>query len=189
MDKKQDIVDAAQKLFGQFGVRKTTIEEIAAEASASKVTIYKYWKNKQEIFREVVMIEAELLFDAVQEAVLKEQSAAGKLRAHLTTKLGTIRKLANLYRVTRDSMNGNWPWFEEVATFFVKKETAMLAGILKSGNQTGELNVKKVDQTAYVMAAALKSLEVLWAADGQEQSLENYVDLLLDVMLNGLKRH
>ncbi len=49
--KKTRIVQAADQLFKKFGIKKVTVEEICQEAGASKMTFYKYFKNKIELVK------------------------------------------------------------------------------------------------------------------------------------------
>jgi hypothetical protein len=112
----------------------------------------------------------------------------GKLRAHLMTKIETVRKLVNFYRVTRDSMNDHWPHIEDAAARFMELETRVVEDILKLGNRTRELRVKPVRLTARVMTVSLKSLEFEWAMTSHDIPIEVLVDRLLDMMLNGLRK-
>ncbi|WP_028778425.1 TetR/AcrR family transcriptional regulator [Shimazuella kribbensis] len=47
--KRENILQAAERLFLQKGIRSVSIEEIAKGAKASKTTLYKYFADKQEI--------------------------------------------------------------------------------------------------------------------------------------------
>jgi AcrR family transcriptional regulator len=51
--KYNDIINAAKRLFYKYGIRKTTVEEVCAEAKVSKVTFYKYFSNKIELAKVV----------------------------------------------------------------------------------------------------------------------------------------
>lgn len=48
--RRQQIMDAAKKLFAAKGFSRATIEEIATEAELSPGTLYLYFKNKDELF-------------------------------------------------------------------------------------------------------------------------------------------
>lgn len=51
MNKKEEkILNAAIKLFLDQGVKKTTMDDIAARANVSKVTIYKYFTDKDTLY-------------------------------------------------------------------------------------------------------------------------------------------
>jgi AcrR family transcriptional regulator len=48
-NKIQQLVSTAQDLFMRHGIRRVTVEEICSEANISKMTFYKYFKNKIEL--------------------------------------------------------------------------------------------------------------------------------------------
>lgn len=47
--RKELIIDAAKQLFIDVGFEKTTMDDIAKKAEYTKPTLYKYFKNKEEI--------------------------------------------------------------------------------------------------------------------------------------------
>jgi AcrR family transcriptional regulator len=49
--KRQLILDAGLIQFAQFGLRKTSMQDIAEQAGISRASVYSYFKNKDEIFR------------------------------------------------------------------------------------------------------------------------------------------
>ena len=188
MNKQKAILDTAQRLFSQFGLKKVTTDDIAREARVSKATIYKYYRNKGEILDEVVKIESDHLLSLIREAVEAESYCAGKLKAHLFTRMSKVHDLINFYHVTQDQTGNFWPHIAEVRERFVAEEKNILKGILEQGNRTGELDVKQVDFIAHMIIVSLKSQEYEWATEGLDMSLEAYVDSMLDVMLQGIAR-
>ena len=69
-DKKERILTIAQKIFSRFGIQKTTMDEIAKKARIGKATLYYYFKNKEDIFREVIQKESTILKENIE---LKEE--------------------------------------------------------------------------------------------------------------------
>ena len=67
--KEEQIIEAARKLFYQFGFKKVSMDEIAKEANVTKKTIYMYFGSKEELlkyrkerdFLKVITREAEIL--------------------------------------------------------------------------------------------------------------------------------
>lgn len=47
--KQTQILEAAETLFIRFGIKRVTVEEICREAKVSKMTFYKYYRNKNDI--------------------------------------------------------------------------------------------------------------------------------------------
>ncbi len=56
--KKEKVFSAAKELFGRFGFKKTTVDEIADWAGISKRTMYEVFASKEAILAELVRFEA-----------------------------------------------------------------------------------------------------------------------------------
>lgn len=63
----RQIVRAALACFGRFGVRKSTLEDIAREAGVSRATIYRYFQNKDTLLRIVISQEVARILSEVQK--------------------------------------------------------------------------------------------------------------------------
>jgi len=175
-------------LFSQFGPKKVTTDDIAERARISKATIYRYYRNKREIFDDVVAYEVNQLLSAMTEAVNSETSAVGKLRGYLLSKMGKLRELVNLLHITRVAWSEHWPHGTEVQDQILDRQKVMVAGILEFGNQSGELQVRNVELTAQLMVISLQSIEFRWVFDSMDVPLSVYVDHMLDVIINGIKK-
>ncbi|MEE4377529.1 MAG: TetR/AcrR family transcriptional regulator [Candidatus Competibacteraceae bacterium] len=58
-EKRDAIIDAASDLFLAKGLRATSMDAVAEQAGVSKQTVYSHVKNKEELFREVVITKVE----------------------------------------------------------------------------------------------------------------------------------
>jgi AcrR family transcriptional regulator len=175
-------------LFSQFGLKKTTTDDIAKRANISKATIYRYYRNKQEIFDDVVAHEVNQLQSAITDAVEAEITAVHKLRGYLLSKMGKLRDLVNLLQITREVWSDHWPYGTEVEDQILSRQKAIVADILEFGNRTGELHVKDVELTAHLMVLSLQSVEYRWIFDTLKIPLAVYVDHMLDLIINGIKK-
>lgn len=55
MEKRQtNIIEAAIRVFTRYGVRRTTMNDIAAEAGIVRQTLYNVYKNKDEVLRAAI---------------------------------------------------------------------------------------------------------------------------------------
>lgn len=70
MDRRGMIIEAAAKSFSLFGYKATTMDQVAKLANVGKGTIYTFFKNKEELFSEIVsslvkemIAEAEAVID------------------------------------------------------------------------------------------------------------------------------
>jgi len=53
LKRREDILDAAEKLFFTKGIHNSTMDDVAEEAELSKGTLYIYFKSKEEIHWEI----------------------------------------------------------------------------------------------------------------------------------------
>ncbi len=76
-----DILDVAYRRFADFGFKKVTIDEIAAELGISKKTVYKFFSSKEELLREVVLLRMKLLLEAFEKIQSMKESSVDKIQA------------------------------------------------------------------------------------------------------------
>ena len=53
--RKEDIIDAAEKVFSLQGFEKATVDEVAAEAEFSKRTLYAYFSSKEQLYMAIML--------------------------------------------------------------------------------------------------------------------------------------
>ena len=141
-ERPQQIIDAALAIFGERGLSCARLEDIAKRAGLSKGTIYLYFPNKEELFREVVRhtVIAQI------ERAERELAAASKLSATETLVQfvrgywGFLRSpnFTALFKLVHAELTN----FPDLARFYsrevVERTLRLVTGILESGMQSGE---------------------------------------------------
>ena len=64
--KQEQIIEAARRLFHQFGFKKVSMDEIAKEAGVTKRTIYMYFESKEELLKYFIQEEIKNMKDIVE---------------------------------------------------------------------------------------------------------------------------
>lgn len=75
---RDSIMDAAERLFLEKGIEKTTMDDIAREADYSKATIYVYFKNKDEVYNRIVYRSIKLLLERIMKALSDSKDLLGR---------------------------------------------------------------------------------------------------------------
>ena len=84
-ERRNEILDAAEKLFAGKGYMKTTINDILQEVGIAKGTFYYYFKSKEEVMDDVAMRYIDMGTEAVKIVVEdKKLTALEKFRILLT---------------------------------------------------------------------------------------------------------
>jgi AcrR family transcriptional regulator len=65
--REEQILDAAAALLVRYGYRKSTIDDVAREASVGKGTVYLHWKDKNELFRAAIWRASDQVAQDVKE--------------------------------------------------------------------------------------------------------------------------
>ncbi len=73
--RRNDIIDAAEKVLFIKGYDNTTMEDVAEEAELSKATLYLYFKSKEDLHFAICARAMLILMGMFQKAVSKNKSA------------------------------------------------------------------------------------------------------------------
>jgi AcrR family transcriptional regulator len=96
-DKRQALIEAARSRFRQFGISKTSMQEIAEDAGMAVGTVYLYFKNKDDL----------ILGCAERFAEKHEESAAKILKLKLPADEKLRRYIIDRYRAVEETRTGS----------------------------------------------------------------------------------
>lgn len=84
------IISAARRCFARYGVRRTTMEDVAAEAGLARATLYKLVPGRAEVIEAVIMQRLTELAVAWREILVAQRSVADAL---LETSLAIVESV------------------------------------------------------------------------------------------------
>lgn len=93
------ILDAALELFAEFGIKRTTIGDIARRAGIDRVTVYRRIGNKDQVIQSVVTREATRLFEQVSATARQGTTIEERVELGFTTMMEQVRGNAMLARM------------------------------------------------------------------------------------------
>lgn len=189
IDKTDAILNAAAKIFAEYGFSGAKISEIAREAGVADGTIYLYFQNKEDILKtlfrtsledfvsqlkerlklarspeEALRIVCEHWFSSMEENVYLAQLNLVELRQHTT---GERRKELNEY-IT--------PFFE------------LIEGIIKQGMEDGSFRPgMDVRHTRRLIFGAMDQIVSSWLVTGRKYSLTALIPSTCEFIIKGLQ--
>jgi AcrR family transcriptional regulator len=161
--KRAAILDAALRLFSQYGYRRTSIDDIAREAEIAKGTVYLSFKSKEEIFRAL----CESLIERTEAAVTAARATPGsideRLVAVLEAKLGflfeTVYKSAHAAELMDSKNRLSADLFAQSGRRYMK----VLREMIEEATRAGELAPARMeldaDDLAQMLVAAAHGIE------------------------------
>src|SRR3569832_2308291 len=90
-ERPRQILAAALEVFGERGLSAARLEDIAKRAGLSKGTIYLYFPNKEELFREVVRTDIGEQLEAARALGLQGGTAREELDRYLRSYWDFVR--------------------------------------------------------------------------------------------------
>lgn len=104
--KSEKIIIAALNSFSKNGYHDTRMEQIAKSACVGKGTLYEYFSNKEELFKESLEYAVNSYFDKINKAIEGEKSVEEKIIAILKVECQTKKKYDNFaFTFMRESTN------------------------------------------------------------------------------------
>lgn len=193
MEKDENVVSeilvAAKSLFGKYGLKKTTIEDISAAAGKGKSTLYHYFPGKNEIFEAVVKYEMKTVIRNLRETVNDSVSAKGKLKAFLTTQSVAIQELRSLYKVLFEDMIECRQMLMPLRLKYEQIQIEMITDIILEGTRSGEfrpLSDDHIGKLSLVVIIAFRGLQYPLTINPAEILPHEYFDALVDMLIDGI---
>ncbi|MFK7780556.1 MAG: TetR/AcrR family transcriptional regulator [Candidatus Gracilibacteria bacterium] len=130
--KKELIIKAGVKLFGKFGPRKTSIDEIVKEAKIAKGTFYLYFKNKEELYKNII----KMFFKEGQKKIIKGIGKNKDIKEKVYTKLVISLKLFEKNDIIKNLVYGNIDYeLGKISKEYMEKtHLSLLKGLLNDDN-------------------------------------------------------
>lgn len=187
----REILSAAKRLFSQHGLKKTTMGDIALAMGKGKSTLYYYFPGKNEIFEAVVDEELKTLFRLTRQAIDMATTAKDKLKAYVKVRAAAMGKFQNLSAVVYENLCSGLINVLKLKEKHNQIQIDLVKEIIREGVQSGEFKVlaeKNIKLFSCTFVAAFRGLELSLPVCGSAKNDENGTDLLVDIMVEGMKR-
>ncbi len=89
-DRLGEVLDATYVCLARYGVKRTTMEDIAAAAGLSRSAVYQYVRNKDDAFRRLAARFHDRALAAARAAARTDQPAPVRIQAVLAVKLNLV---------------------------------------------------------------------------------------------------
>lgn len=188
---KSEILNAAEVLFRRYGLKKTTMEEIASVMGKGKSTLYYYYKSKEEIFYEVILKQLFRNFERLNRVVNEVENAEKKLALFIKTQIVILKEDSNLYSIIRSEIkDGLWS-YPKIRSVYIEKNLEIISHILTFGIQSGEFDssfIEDMDVLPHYIAGAIKGVEgQLFVDEISQDVISSRIDIFITLLINGLK--
>ena len=189
--RREEILSAAEGLFSQNGFFKTSMAEIAEAAQFAMGTLYKFFKNKEDIYISLVESKVEEMLHQLEQAVRKAKSADERIREVIRVKLAFADQNRDFFRIYVSEWSGfEWTVKSAFGDGVWKRYLAqidLVANLIKDGIKSGELQNVNPKDTSLALHGMLNSTIYVWILKaGPKESLVDKGEWLGNLFLGGL---
>ncbi len=195
--KLNQILEAAQKRFGHYGLSKTTMNEIADDIGMSKASLYYYFKDKESIFFAVAEKEHEYFINEMKKIIHSSFKAEDMLLSYVDLRMKLLKNLLTLGKFSSGNYLEVKPLLSSVMQKLRSEEMNMIAGIIKLGIERKEFYVENIKLNAEFFIDTLRGLRRLAFLENTEcglhalppkddQKLKQQIHLLTKFFIKGI---
>lgn len=186
--KKNDIINAAEKVFIEKGFEYATMDDIAKEAEFTKKTLYSYFKSKEELYYEIMLIGFELINCMCDEKLKKitDKMESEKLKAIGMCFIDFRYKYPGYFKTIMDYQNKGYDFHEDnKATIIGQCYEAgehfleIIKECVIKGVKTGEFS-NKIDPAIAVFTLWSYVMGLISLIDKKEEYINTYYNKTIE---------
>ncbi len=173
--KYNSILHVAESLFFQHGIKRISIEEICSVANVSKMTFYKYFKNKDDIVKVIFSSYYDEGMEKFEEIEKMDISFLGKVDLLLKMKKELTQNMSSTFIIDYLQIN---PGLKEFFERYRQKGLDRFILFLKRAEEKGEIR-KGIKPE--MLIAIINKLTELATNEELISYYDSYADFVLEI--------
>ena len=182
---RERILDAAMNIFSAKGFHDTKLDEIVAEASISKGSIYFHFPNKEKLFIALVDQFADLIERRAKEAIAEESQGIHRVQAALEAVLETFGKYRRPAKLLLVQAVGLGTVFERKRMEVNDRFALLIKVYLDEAVEDGSIVPVDTHIVSHAWMGAIYNVVIQWVYTG-EPNKEEIMDALLPLLLKSV---
>jgi len=184
-NRRREITQTGTKIFSDKGYHQTRIQDITTALDISTGTFYAYFKNKKELFVEVVNEVVRTILGEAAVAIKQEQDFISRLLVRGRVFYENYTRYQEILSLLRAEMASEEKWALKKVTKIYQKLTQPLVREIQQAIDQGI--IREVDQEllAYSMTGLIEILSLRTKMDGKYH-YDHVINFVQDLVENGI---
>jgi len=188
---RRQMLAAALELFSEKGFHNVTMHEIAKRAEFAIGTLYKFFKNKEDLYKSLIVEQADRFHEALTKAIGETDDEIEKLRNYVKTKGAVFMENVPVIRLYFAETRGASFNIKAGLDSGIRERYGQFLHTLAPVFERG-MKKKRFHKIAepYQLAVALDSLcnafLFLWLEDPENHTYPEDPDIILNILFKGL---
>ena len=186
--KGEQILNAAKKLFTNYGFKKVSMDEIASEAGVTKKTVYTYFSSKEELLKYCIKEELQNMRKMrrnLESKKLDFMETVHQVIYNLLKYKKNCKFLKMLFKeseiLKNEQLKENLKIVDKEIQNYIRKQ-------LELAIQNDKIEVQNIDITTFLIYKMYIALMIDWNEDYKKLDEKEIADNILHFLVNGLKR-
>jgi AcrR family transcriptional regulator len=189
--RREEIFNAAISLFSEKGYHDVTMQEIAKRAEFSVGTLYKFFRNKEDLYRALMLEQADKFHNTLLKAISEDEDEIEKLRNYVKVKGEVFKANLSIVRLyfaeTRGASFNIRAGLDREIRLKYQHFLKNLSMVFQSGM---ERNLFRRIADPFYLALAIDSITnaflFLWMEDQENHPYPEDPDIILNIIFKGL---
>jgi AcrR family transcriptional regulator len=181
---KEKILDVAMQVFSAYGYEGASIRAIAKAAGISIGGVYLYFRNKEELYLNLIKDRIEEQVLLTKEAVASAGSPEDGLRAFLSLHLQYGIKNKELILI--NIREHRFAFGNDFKQKFLRSQIELLMKILNKGTTEGVFRKCDTEEASRIIMATLRGIVLSMVLEGESVITESGLG---DLIIRGLLRN
>ncbi len=182
---RERILDSAMNIFSAKGFHDTKLDEIVAEASISKGSIYFHFPNKERLFIALVDQFADVIERRAREAIDDAAPGIDRVQAALQAVMETFGKYRRPAKLLLVQAVGLGTVFERKRMEVTDRFALLIKTYLDEAVADGSIAPVNTHIVAHAWMGAIYSIVIQWVYTG-EPSQDEIMEALLPLLLKSV---
>jgi TetR/AcrR family fatty acid metabolism transcriptional regulator len=189
-DKRERILEAAERVFADHGFFNAKVSEIARHAGVADGTIYLYFKSKDDLLISLFETRMERVCGDLVAAVAQVRGAEAKLDAFIRTYLEMVQRNPKVAEVLTIELRQSSKFMKEYANPRFADLLKIVGQIVADGQKAGELDdTVPAPLAARMVFGILDEMALAWLLGrGEKFDIVRAADWIGALILRGLQR-
>jgi AcrR family transcriptional regulator len=176
--RRERILTTAARLFGEHPYHEVRIEDIAARAGVSKGAVYLYFKDKEDLYMELILYSLQRLYEEARQTVATLPVPEEQLHALVATAVRFFSRAPHfLELIQRADISGSAAYTAALQNSR-RQFLQLLMGVLQDLHASGRYRVEDPELAALALMGMTREI-LRWYGKGTADLAERIVRLFL----------
>lgn len=185
-ERKEQILNAAIKVFSQKGFAGTLVDRVAELAKLGKGTIYRYFEDKQDLFISTALRGIDDLKNTVLKEIEEGKDPLEKIKKAISSYLGFFEKNPDLINIV---LHAPVELQQEIKKRYFKHyqdHLDKMIDIFNEGIKQGRIRNLDPCGAILILVNLLNGFVYAWGMEGRRYSLKDKIPEIIDIFFRGI---